>query len=174
LVTVPVVSGIVDVSVLRRFQSDASLVDGSIAALALPPRPIGRFHKIAILRYIHGHARLIDVPIPAIAFPSTAVGRVHQIPVRGYLDGGAGLVDFPITSIALPSIAGRVEKSIRRHLDGCTNPANLSKSMITLPTTSVGHICWVCVGRHLDGHASLVDGSIPSIALPSAPIAPRV
>jgi len=35
-VTVPVVSGIIEVSVLRQFHGDASLVDRAIATIALP------------------------------------------------------------------------------------------------------------------------------------------
>ena len=69
VVTLPVVSGIIEVSVLRHLHSDASLVDRSKAAIALPTGPVRRFRQVAVRRYRDGDACLADRSMPAIALP---------------------------------------------------------------------------------------------------------
>ena len=69
VVTVPVVSGIIEVSVLRYLHSDASLVDRAIAAIAVPAGSVRRFRQVAVRRHRDGDARLADCSMPAIALP---------------------------------------------------------------------------------------------------------
>jgi len=100
-VTFPVVSRIIEVSVLRHPHSDAGPAGHSIPAIAFPSKPVRRVHQVSIRWHLDGDTGLLDCSIPALAFPSIAVGV--QMSVRRHLDDDAGVIDLPITSIAGPT-----------------------------------------------------------------------
>jgi len=135
-ITIPVVSGIINVSVLRHFQFDASLVGRSVPALALPAGTVRRFGQVTVRRHVDGNASHVDPPIPTAACPSVTSGRV-QIGIRRYVEGDASLVDFPITPTALPT------PSVGR----------------------IGRVCEVCVGGHFESCAATIDLSIAPTCL---------
>jgi hypothetical protein len=76
-VTVPAISGIIEVSVLRQLQCHARFVDDLIPAFALPTQSIGRGLEIAILRHLDGYAVTINRSISALALPADAISGVQ-------------------------------------------------------------------------------------------------
>jgi hypothetical protein len=72
-VTVPVISGIIEVSVFRDLYCYALLVDCSISAFALPSRSVGFVYEIAVCRHPDSPASLVDSAIPAITLPTGSV-----------------------------------------------------------------------------------------------------
>jgi hypothetical protein len=162
------VSGIIEMSVLRHLHSDASLLDRSIPAIAIPTKSIRSVHEIAVCWHLDGHASLADRPIPSIALPARSVRRVHQVSVGRYPDGDAGLVDLPVPSVAFPSIAWGVQIGIRRHLDGGAGLVDLPIGSIAFPSIAGG--VQIGVGGHLDGGAGFIDLSKTVTALPPASV----
>ena len=78
-VAVPIVSGVIEMCIRRHLHGDASLVDSSIAAIALPITSVG-VHRISVLGNLDRDTCLIDLRVASSALPIASV-RVHQLGV---------------------------------------------------------------------------------------------
>ena len=57
---------------LRYFDGNTIVIDGSIASIAVPARPDERICQVTALRHWNGNAPIVHRPIPADAFPTVA------------------------------------------------------------------------------------------------------
>ena len=170
-ITIPVVSGIIKVSVLWHFQIDANLVGRYVPALALPAGTVRRFGQVPVLWHGDDNANHVDPPIPTVALPARPGRRVRQVSIRRHVDGNASLGDAPIPTTACPSVtSARAQIGIRRYVEGDASLVDFPITATALPTPSVGRMCEVCVGGRVDGCAGIIDLSIASITNPPAPI----
>jgi hypothetical protein len=124
---------------------------------------------VSVVGHRDGHASLLDRPIPAVAPPS-------QVHIRNPPDGRSRAPRWPRRPRRPPDTRDRTASQIRTQ-----NPSN-SRSLAPArprkprrpPDTRGRRIRQIAVLGHLHGHTSLIDRSIPIIALPTASVAVRV
>ena len=57
---------------LRYFDGNTHVIDGSIATIARPARTYGRICQVTTLRHLNGNASIIHRSITTVAFPTIA------------------------------------------------------------------------------------------------------